>query len=182
MASDGLVLDLVAIQRHFGALHLVFLHGRASVYQPKWTRLCTCLLSALHGQCPHQLFARALPLLAASPDIMLHPYVSQSEESRNIRQVKPTPAAARQHDRRNARQAILTEFFGNAEVVHKEETIEAEAPVLRLRRQVRQWQGHWVRCDACLEWRKVTAAEQDDFRDGAFQCAFIKLQCKRIAQ
>ena len=41
------------------------------------------------------------------------------------------------------------------------------------------WQSHWVQCDACLLWRKITEQEHVQYADGASQCTFFRLSCAR---
>ena len=62
----------------FGKLVSVFLGNTEFTSEDKGTFACTCALSGLYAQCPHQLFCRALPWVCRSPDIDLNPYASRA--------------------------------------------------------------------------------------------------------
>ena len=118
-----------------------------------------------------------------SPDVILQPYASQTVPSRLARG-KPvlTPGAARGQDRVAAKQTILEDFFPQSlrEMPDAATAAPPEAHVpLRSRRVVRNWQGHWIRCDSCNVWRRVSESEHGAYGAGAFQCGFIRLRCRQ---
>ena len=69
------------------------------------------------------------------------------------------------------------EHTGNASPVDEPQALGRSG--LKKYRRLTGWQGHWVQCDACHSWRKVTAAEQHAYQEHAFVCHMIGVHCKR---
>ena len=153
---------------------------------------CTCKLHAMFSQCPHELFVRALPWKCRSSDVDLFPYSSRSELSRAVRQKAGAPIS-KAKARGKARALTLAEFFPSRKrAVNGDKSVsEAQAatetavpsktssqPPLKKFRRLKDWEGHWLRCDACNAWIKATQAEVDTFRPTSFVCAQLGFACK----
>jgi hypothetical protein len=117
--SGEVVLDTAKFQEHLVDVYFVFLEDRATKWHPWPQVVCTCLLFALHAECPHCLFARALSLKCRAADVKLDDFPSRQSVHDHFRQVGRRSAAgaraeAKKKARADVRDRLLTEFFPHA--------------------------------------------------------------------
>ena len=106
------VLIPAVLAHHFRDVCIVLVQAAAREVSNDVNFACTCLLGSLHNDCSTWLSFVQLPWLSMSPDVVLHPYASRTEASRTIRGKEgQTAGTARQQDRTEAKQALLSEFF-----------------------------------------------------------------------
>jgi hypothetical protein len=116
--SGEVILATTKFQEHLVDVVFVFVGDRARAWHA-WPHVqCTCLLFALHSECPHCLFARPLKLKSREADVNLDDYPTNLNVGDHWRRDKnPTAntAAARASAKKKARQEtrsrLLSEFF-----------------------------------------------------------------------
>ena len=171
-------LDVAVFVQCFSGFHFVFFGDEARRYHEDYNVLCTCMLFAMHADCPCSQFARALPWCCRSPDIALHPYPTRKDlaaHSNSKQQALPTKADVRKDLRQQLLSDCLKRFPEQQDIDEDVEEIHEEVSVkLKKFRKVLHWEGHWVQCDSCDKWRKID-------REDASQLISNQWPAKRLA-
>ena len=116
--SGEVVLDTKQFHNHLVDVAFVFVGNRAKEWHVWPEIICTCLLFALHAECPHCLFAKSLNLQSRQADVNLSDYPTRQSVGDSFRRDrKPTEnaaamrAAAKKKARSETRNRLLSEFF-----------------------------------------------------------------------
>lgn len=179
---------------HFVNVNFVFLGNEARRFHENHSVLCTCLLFAMHSDCPCSVFVRSLPWKCREPDVNLHDFPTRgavAESFARKRERPETPQELRQKLRQTLLKNLLeppaprvkvsvvlerSDVTSTAVMKSREEV--PEEPLLKKFRRVQNWEGHWVQCDECKNWLKATKLEHDSYVSKAFHCKYVNVRCK----
>ena len=175
-------LDVAAFVECFSSFHFVFVGDEARRIRSDYEVLCTCMLFALHADCPCSQFVRSLPWCCRSPDIVLHPYQTRKDLTSRGNSAQ-NATASKTEVRKELRQKLLQECLklpAELEELQDAATHSQDSDNAKLKkfRKITKWEGHWVQCESCHTWRKTSKDEHDHYIGKPFACKFIGVQCK----